>query len=122
MCQFVYNPGFYRQIQIKRDAPRGASLLIAYNINIVLELLNAEAAVDEHAVDGFEVVLASLLGLKLNDEEVAVFKRGVVAAIDEGGEEFLLAVGVQAAVGKIYHLLHIQQFHALIFQFGSAVR
>ena len=68
MCQFVYKPGFYRQIQIKRDSPRGASLLIAYNINIVLELLNAEAAVNEHAVDGFEAVLASLLGLKLNDE------------------------------------------------------
>mgnify|MGYP007067931218 FL=1 len=94
MCQFVYKPVFYRQIQIKRDAPRGASLLVAYNINIVLELLNAEAAVDEHAVDGFEAVFACLLCLKLNDEEVAVFKRGVVAAIDEGGEEFLLAVGV----------------------------
>ena len=122
MCQFVYKTVFYRQIQIKRGAPRGASLLIAYNINIVLELLDAEAAVNKHAVDGFEAVFAGFLGLKLNDEEVAVFKQEVVAAIDEGGEEFLLAVGVQTVVGKIYHLLHIQQFHALIFQFGSAVR
>lgn len=94
-----------------------------FSVRARLEVDGAEVAIYEHTVFGLEGELASLLGAELDDEEVvvALIKQEVVAAVDEGGEELLLTIRVQAVVSEVHHVLHAQEFGANIFQFAGVV-
>ena len=85
----------------------------------VLEVHRAEVAVNENSVLRLEVELSGFLGLELDDEEVvvAVVEQEVVALVDEGGIERLLAVSVQTVVGEVHHVFHTHQFGADIFHY-----
>lgn len=60
------------------------------------EVDRTEVAVHQESVDGLELEFAGFLGAELQREEdgSAVFEQEVVAAVDEGGQQFLGAVGV----------------------------
>ena len=60
------------------------------------EVDRTEGAVHQESVDGLELEFAGFLGAELQREEdgSAVFEQEVVAAVDEGGQQFLCAVGV----------------------------
>ena len=93
------------------------------DISPASESLRAEVTVNEHTVDGLKRECAVLLGAELQYEQcVAVFvEQEFIATVHECGVELLCAVGVQAVVGKVDHVLHANGFYAHIFQFRSIV-
>ena len=89
----------------------------------MLPIDDIEVLVNEESILRLEVDAGLLLGAEADGEEgLVALEGGMLAAVDEGRIERLLAVGMQAVVGEIAHFLHSRSLDAYIFPEAGIVR